>query len=179
MSISKEDKIIAKVDLKYAEENLVRAEEDVSKRVARQTEFQMKCDESLASFDRASEIDKLKLEKRRHEVLDLITNVEKKRHMNETKIARDQKQFEHIAYLIAHANGHDTHHFVNASTGLRRYVLDQIVVPKLASVYETSMPKAWGIALKSEKNFTIRGLLSVVKSGEKDSHALMRRFPRV
>ena len=76
-------------------------------------------------------------------------------------------------------HGHDTHHFVNASTGLRQYVLDEILIPRLAFAYNVPLDVAWSIASKTEKSYTIRGILAIVERSKFDATSLMRRFPRV
>ena len=179
LTIDKEDKVIAKVDLRYAKESLERAKEDVAARTAKLESFDKKFRQMRKEFDEHSKTDRTKLEVRRDEIFEMLGSLERKCHQNEEKMSTDQTQYEHISYLIAHANGHDTHHFVNASTGLRQYVLDEILIPRLASAYNVPLDVAWSIASKTEKSYTIRGILSIVQRSKSDATSLMRRFPRV
>ncbi len=175
---SKEDLLIARVDLKHAQEDLKRSEAEVQRRVRELEIFRNKKDSAMAKFDQASETDKVKLIDHRKDLMKAIEKMERKRRENAEKITLDQKQFEHIAYLIAHANGHDTHCSANASTGLRRYVLDSIVVPQLAETYNVPLSEACKIANKHEIKYTIRGMLSITALGKKDATIIIKKFPR-
>lgn len=181
LTIDKEDRVIANVDLRYAKDSLQRAKEDVAARSMKLEMYDKKLRKELSAFDEHSLTDRMKLEHRRDEISEMLRRLERKCHLNEAKMSMDQTQYEHVSYLIAHANGHDTHNFVNASTGLRQYVLDNILIPRLASVYKVSFSEAWSIATKTEKSYTVRGILSIVQKSDKgdDPSSLMRRFPRV